>query len=72
MPAISALPSAEALRAAATHLRAAALLAPSSSTGIAKGLYRFKSLADAQAHTDAALARVMAECEHERRRKAAR
>jgi hypothetical protein len=72
LPAISALPSAEALRAAAIHSSAAASLAPSSSTGIAKGLYRFKTLADAQAHADAALARVMAECERERRRQAAR
>jgi hypothetical protein len=68
LPAISAAPSAEALRAAATHLRTAASLAPSSSTGIAKGLYRFKTLADAQAHADAALARVMAECESDRER----
>lgn len=66
MPAISALPSAEALHAAASHWRTAMMLAPLASTGIVKGVYRFKSLADAQAQADAALARVMAQCERRR------
>jgi hypothetical protein len=72
LPAVSALPGTGALRAAAAHSSAASWLAPSSSTGSAKGLYRLESLADAQAHADAALARVIADCERERRRRAAR
>lgn len=67
LPAIGTLPSAEALRTAASHLRTALALAPLASTGIVKGVYRFASHEQAQAQADAAIARVMAECEKLRR-----
>jgi hypothetical protein len=61
MPLPSALPQAQALRRAAVHQAGGRALAQFSSTGIAKGVYRFAShdeAADAQANQ--ALARVMA------------
>jgi hypothetical protein len=60
VPIPSALPSADALRAAAVHQRAGAALAALASTGIARGIYRFKSHAEMNRHTDEALARVIA------------
>lgn len=60
LPQLSALPHADNLRRAAEHQRAARALARVSSTGIAKGVYRFKSHAEADAQANDALARVMA------------
>lgn len=54
------LPSAAALRAAAVHQASGAALAGISTTGIAKGIYRFKSHAEMNRQTDEALARVIA------------
>jgi hypothetical protein len=42
------------------HQRAGAALAALASTGIARGIYRFKSHAEMNRHTDEALARVIA------------
>lgn len=54
------MPSAAALRAAAVHQAAGTALAAISTTGIAKGIYRFKSHADMNRQTEEALARVIA------------
>jgi hypothetical protein len=54
------LPSADALRAAAVHQASGVALAAISTTGIAKGIYRFKSHADMNRHTDEALVRALA------------
>lgn len=54
------VPSSGALVAIAPHLRLARRLARVSSTGIAKGVYRFSSHESANAHADEALARVVA------------
>jgi hypothetical protein len=56
----SAVPSAAALRAASVHQAAGAALAAVSTTGIAKGIYRFKSHADMNRQTEEALARAVA------------
>lgn len=60
IPQPAALPTAQALRRAAVHQATGTALAAKSSTGIAKGVYRFKSHGDAQQQVDEALARVMA------------
>lgn len=60
LPLPGALPSAAALRAAAVHQATGAALAAVSSTGITQGIYRFKSHAEMNRHTDEALARVVA------------
>jgi hypothetical protein len=54
------LPSASALRAAAVHQAAGAALSAISTTGIEQGVYRFKSHADMNRHTDEALVRALA------------
>lgn len=54
-------PSAEALAAAAQHLRTAAALAAVNTTGIARGVYRFRTHEEANRHADDALARAIAE-----------
>jgi len=59
LPAISAQPSAENLRQAAQHLATSAALAAVCSTGVAKGIYRFKSPEEADAQIAQGLARVM-------------
>jgi hypothetical protein len=56
----SALPSAEALCAAAVHQKTGAALSALSTTGIVKGVYRFSSHAEMNRHTDEALARAIA------------
>ena len=53
-------PSAAALRRAGTHIAALNALAAISSTGIAKGIYRFASPAAAQAQVDAGRVHVVA------------
>lgn len=60
MPELSLVPHADGLRRAAVHQSTARALARISSTGIAQGVYRFKSHEDADAQVNEALARVMA------------
>ena len=55
------MPSGEALKAAAAHQSAAMALASSATTGVRRGLYRFATHEEANAHAEAALARAMAE-----------
>lgn len=55
------MPQADALRRAAIHQAGARALARISSTGIAQGVYRFKSHEEADAQVNEALARVMAQ-----------
>jgi hypothetical protein len=55
----SALPSAQALRAAAAHQKTGAALAALATTGIVKGVYRFASHAEMNRHTEEALARAI-------------
>lgn len=56
---LEATPSADALRQAGVHQRAAQALAAISSTGIAKGVYRFASHEAADAQREAALTAVV-------------
>jgi hypothetical protein len=60
MPELTLLPQAEALRRAAVHQSGGRALARISSTGIAKGVYRFKTQDEADAHVAEGLARVVA------------
>jgi hypothetical protein len=60
LPLPNAVPSAAALRVASVHQAAGAALAAVSTTGIAKGIYRFKSHADMNRQTEEALARAVA------------
>lgn len=60
LPELTRLPHAEALRRAALHQSAGRALTRISSTGIAQGVYRFKSQEDADAQVDEGRARVMA------------
>jgi hypothetical protein len=57
---ITALPGASGLHEAALHQRIASALAGVHSTGIPKGVYRFKTPEQADAQRDEALAQVMA------------
>jgi hypothetical protein len=59
-PELSPTPSAAALRRAAVQQAGARALAAVASTGIVKGVYRFKSQAEADAQVQEALAGVMA------------
>jgi len=60
LPAPAPIPSAAALRAAATHQATGAALAAIATTGIPKGLYRFASHAEMNRQTDEAIARAVA------------
>jgi hypothetical protein len=53
------LPSAAALAAAAVHQAAGAALSAIATTGIEQGIYRFKSHAAMNRHTDEALVRAV-------------
>ncbi|MGQ0655867.1 MAG: hypothetical protein ACT4P4_27025 [Betaproteobacteria bacterium] len=53
-------PDAKALKAGAAHQGAAAALAAVRTTGVRKGIYRFRSHADANRHAEEALARAIA------------
>lgn len=59
-PTLTAMPSAAGLRDAAAYQRIGSALAAIHSTGIAKGVYRFKSQQEADEQRDEALARVIA------------
>ena len=56
----SRLPTAEALRLAAIHQKTGGALAALATTGVAKGVYRFRSHEEKNRHDDEALARVIA------------
>lgn len=58
-PAISGIPTTEALLRAAAHAEAARVLAAVNTTGIAKGIYRFSTAAEASRHSEEALARAI-------------
>ncbi len=60
VPEPAPVPSAAALRAAATHQATGAVLAAIATTGIPKGLYRFASHAEMNRQTDEAIARAIA------------
>lgn len=60
LPAVQLLPSASALQQAATHQATGQALASLSSTGIPKGVYRFKTPEEADAQVLAGLAWVIA------------
>lgn len=60
LPRISALPSAEALRDAKLHQTLGSAIAGVHSTGIAKGIYRFRTHEAADAQRIDALVRVVA------------
>ena len=60
LPAITAQPSADGLRHAAIHMATSLALAGGASTGIAKGVYRFKTHEEADAQVIEGLARVVA------------
>lgn len=60
IPLPAALPTAEALRRGAVHQASGHALAALPGTGIVRGVYRFKSQAEADAQKAEALARVMA------------
>ena len=66
---ITALPSATNLRHAALHQRTAGALAFIDSTGIAKGVYRFRSHDEADAQRMDALVNVIAANVARRRRR---
>jgi hypothetical protein len=55
-----ALPSADALRAAAIHQSTGQALAALATTGVPKGIYRFATHAAMNRHDDEALARAIA------------
>ena len=60
LPGISALPSAEGLHEAARHQAIGSAMAAIHSTGIAKGVYRFRTLQEADAQRIDALVSVIA------------
>lgn len=53
-------PSADALRAAVVHQATGSALAAIATTGIRKGIYRFKSHAEMNRHTEEAQVRAVA------------
>ncbi len=58
-PKITSLPSAQALREAASHQAAGQALQVVSSTGHMRGIYRFKSHEEMNQHDDQALTRAI-------------
>ena len=60
VPTPTTMPHAAGLQAAAAHQLIGSALAAIHSTGIAKGVYRFKSPQEADEQRDEALARVIA------------
>jgi hypothetical protein len=61
LPAIAAQPSADGLRQAAVHMATSLALAGIASTGIPKGIYRFKTHEEADSQVIEGLARVVAD-----------
>lgn len=60
MPELSLIPSCEALRRAAAVNDALSALLPGGRTAIVKGLYHYRTLADANRHQDEMIAAAMA------------
>ena len=58
--AVRATPSAAALKAGAVHQSTAASLAAVRTTGMRRGIYRFRSHGEANEHAEEALVRAMA------------
>ncbi|HYT47484.1 MAG TPA: hypothetical protein VEL04_03615 [Burkholderiales bacterium] len=58
---VRAHPSGAALKAGAAHQAVAASLAAVPTTGVARGIYRFASHAEANAHSEEAQARAIAQ-----------
>ena len=58
---VNARPSGEALKAAADHQDTAMALAAVATTGVRRGIYRFATLAQANAHAEEALVRAIVE-----------
>ena len=58
---ISATPSAEALKAGAVHQATTLALSAVATTGVKRGIYRFATYAEANAHSDEALVRAIVE-----------
>ena len=59
-PELQSLTGADALRQAAVHQATGSALAAVNTMGMAKGIYRFKTHEEANAHADEALARAIA------------
>ena len=59
-PEVQALTGADALREAAVHQATGSALAAVNTVGMAKGIYRFKTHKEANAHSDEALVRAIA------------
>lgn len=59
-PEVQALAGADALRTAAVHQATGSALAAVNTVGMAKGIYRFKTHEEANAHADEALVRAIA------------
>ena len=59
-PELQSLTGADALREAAVHQATGSALAAVNTMGMAKGIYRFKTHEEANAHADEALARAIA------------
>ncbi len=58
---ISATPSAEALKAGAVHQTTTLALSAVATTGVKRGIYRFATHAEANAHSNEALVRAIVE-----------
>lgn len=58
---VTATPSAEALKAGAVHQATALALAAVATTGVRRGIYRFATHAEANAHSDEAVVRAIVE-----------
>lgn len=58
---VNATPSAEALKAGAVHQATALALAAVATTGVRRGIYRFATREEANAHSDEATARAILE-----------
>jgi hypothetical protein len=59
-PELQTLTGADALRQAAVHQATGSALAAVNTVGMAKGIYRFKTHEEANAHAEEALARAIA------------
>lgn len=59
-PELLLVPAAQALREAAVHQATGSALAAVNTVGMAKGIYRFKTHEEANAHAEAALVRAIA------------
>lgn len=65
---VTASPSAEALKAGGEHQATALALAAVATTGVRRGIYRFATHAQANAHSDEAMVRAIVENQRARKR----